>query len=154
MPKRGISRFSIKSLLSQTAEKLRRRNSLCLKKLLISENFMDKKGGGSAKNFREKLIVSVSKILVWEPLSLSVILGIEKTLCLRGLGQDFPSKLFCLTVPKNFVDEPFCVVEKCLYRKKLGMKEEAGIRVFRRIFFLRAKISRRGNLLCLRTFRL
>ena len=30
----------------------------------------------------------------------------------RGGGkyQDFPSKVFCLTVPKNFVGEPFCAV--------------------------------------------
>ena len=24
--------------------------------------------------------------------------------------QDFPSKIFCLTVPKSFVGEPFCAV--------------------------------------------
>ena len=24
--------------------------------------------------------------------------------------QDFPSKVFCLIVPKNFVEEPFCAV--------------------------------------------
>ena len=24
--------------------------------------------------------------------------------------QDFPSKIFCLTVPKNFVGEPFSVL--------------------------------------------
>ena len=24
--------------------------------------------------------------------------------------HDFPSKIFCLTVPKNFVGEPFCAV--------------------------------------------
>ena len=33
----------------------------------------------------------------------------------RGVGgggeyQDFPSKFFCLTVPKNFVGEHFCAV--------------------------------------------
>ena len=27
-----------------------------------------------------------------------------------GEYQDFPSNFFCLTAPKNFVDEPFCAV--------------------------------------------
>ena len=99
------------------------------------EKFMNKKVRGSGMHFREKLIVSVSRILVGEPFTLSVTLGIEITYCFRGLGQEFPSKLFCLTVPKIFVEEPFCVLEKCWYRKKLRMKEEAGITTFRRFFF-------------------
>ena len=27
-----------------------------------------------------------------------------------GWYQDVPSKIFCLTVPKHFVEEPFCAV--------------------------------------------
>ena len=27
-----------------------------------------------------------------------------------GEYQDFPSKTFCLIVPKNFIGEPFCAV--------------------------------------------
>ena len=34
--------------------------------------------------------------------------GVEKIWIKRG-HQIFPSKRFCLTVPKNFVGEPFCV---------------------------------------------
>ena len=49
----------------------------------------------------------------------------------RGGGyHDFPSKLFCLTVLKNFVEEPFLVSENFWYRKKLGMREGAGITIF------------------------
>ena len=33
--------------------------------------------------------------------------------------HDFPSKLFCLTIPKNFVGEPFGVSENFWYRKVL-----------------------------------
>ena len=33
--------------------------------------------------------------------------GYRKNLCFRGLCHDFPSKIFCLTVPKNAVGEPF-----------------------------------------------
>ena len=36
---------------------------------------------------------------------------VAKSLWIRGGGKypDFPSKVFCLTVPKNFVGEPFSV---------------------------------------------
>ena len=36
-----------------------------------------------------------------------------------GVYHDFPLKLFCLTVPKNFVGEPFGVSENFWYRKIL-----------------------------------
>ena len=44
--------------------------------------------------------------------------------------HDFPLKNFCLTVPKNFVEEPFCVSENFWYRKMLGIREGAGITIF------------------------
>ena len=55
----------------------------------------------------------------------------------RGVGgkyQDFPSKVFCLTVPKNFVGEPFNVslisgVEKIC-------ASEGYVTIFRRFFFV------------------
>ena len=28
----------------------------------------------------------------------------------EGRYQDFPSKIFCLKMPKHFVEEPFCAV--------------------------------------------
>ena len=34
----------------------------------------------------------------------------RKNLCFRGLCLDFPSKTFCLTVPKLFVEEAFYAV--------------------------------------------
>ena len=48
--------------------------------------------------------------------------------------QDFPSKVFCLTVPKNFVGEPFSVslfsgVEKI-------RASEGYVTIFRRIVFV------------------
>ena len=36
--------------------------------------------------------------------------GYRQNLCSRGLCHDFPSKMFGFTVPKNFVEEPFCAV--------------------------------------------
>ena len=45
--------------------------------------------------------------------------GYRKNLCFRGLCHDFPSKIFCLTVPKNFAGEPFsAVLQKFLVAKK------------------------------------
>ena len=37
--------------------------------------------------------------------------------------HDFPLKIFCLTVPKKFVGEPFCVSENVWFRKILWMRE-------------------------------
>ena len=36
--------------------------------------------------------------------------GYRKILCLSGLCHNFLSKIFCLTVPKHFVEEPFYAV--------------------------------------------
>ena len=44
--------------------------------------------------------------------------------------HDFPLENFCLTVPKNFVEEPICVSEIFWYRKILGKREGAGITIF------------------------
>ena len=50
--------------------------------------------------------------------------------------RDFPLKIFCLRVPKNFVEEPFCVSENLWYRKMSRIEEVAGITIFRRISFV------------------
>ena len=36
--------------------------------------------------------------------------------------QDFPSKYFCLTMPKTFVGEPFCA----LFQKRSGSEKGYG----------------------------
>ena len=68
---RGVSRFSVESLLPHSTENFRRETLLCLRKFLVSKNVKDKRG---------------------------------------GRYHDFPSKLFCLTAPKHFVEETFCGV--------------------------------------------
>ena len=45
------------------------------------------------------------------------ISGREKILWIRGGYHDFPSKNFCLTVPKYFIGEHFDVSEKYFCRK-------------------------------------
>ena len=41
---------------------------------------------------------------------MSLVSGIGKILRFRGLCHDFPTKIFCLTVPKHFLEEPFYAV--------------------------------------------
>ena len=54
----------------------------------------------------------MTKIFVGQPLSVSLISGIEKVRTRdwgEGKYQDFPSKVFCLTVTKNSVGQPLNV---------------------------------------------
>ena len=54
----------------------------------------------------------MQKNSVVEPFSVSLIAGTEKVWIREGVGeyQHFPSKIICLTVPKQlFVEEPFSV---------------------------------------------
>ena len=70
---------------------------------------MDKKAG-EYQDFPLKIFcLTVPKIFVGEPFSVSLISGVEKIFASDGC-HDFPSKIFCLTAPKHFVEEPVCAV--------------------------------------------
>ena len=75
----SIHDFSQKFSVSHY-RKLRWKTLLCFRKILVSKNVRDKRGGGY---------------------------------------PGFSKKLFCLTVTKHFVEEPFCVSEKLLLSKLL-----------------------------------
>ena len=71
---------------------------------------------------------SVEKFLSHSPEKIrrGTFLCLRKSLISKNVGDkrgggyhDFPSKLFCLTVPKNFLGEPFGVSENYWYRKFL-----------------------------------
>ena len=67
--------------------------------------------------------------------------------------HDFPLKNFCLTVPKNFVEEPFCVSERFWYRKRLGIREGRVSRFSVKIVLSQSTEKlRRGTLLCFTKF--
>ena len=78
----GVSRFSVKNFLSQSAEKFRRITLL----RCVSENFRQSKslrirrgrGGRNFKIFRQKFCLTVPKVFVGEPLSVSLFSGIKK----------------------------------------------------------------------------
>ena len=95
--------------MSHSAEKLRR--GKCSRKILVSKNVRDKRGG-EYHNFPSKFFcLTVPKNFVGEPFSVSLISGIENFYALEGYDTifDFLSKFFCLTVLKNFVGESFSV---------------------------------------------
>ena len=99
------------------------------------------KRGRSIKIFRRKFFVSLPKISVGELFCAMCqkISGSEKVMDKRGGGgeyQDLPSKISCLRVPKNFVEELFCVSKNLWYRKMLGIREGAGITIFRQNCFV------------------
>ena len=72
-----------------------------------------------------------------------------------GVIQFFRSKNFCLTVPKNFVGEPFCAVfQKISGIEKSMEKRGGGEQRFSAEIYLshRAEKFRRGTLLCFTEF--
>ena len=102
--------------MSHSAENFRKGILLFLRKFLVSKSFMNEKGvsrfsienfwSHSAEKFRE------------HPFNASENLGYRKILCIIGGITICRRKLFCLTVPKNFVKEPFSVslisgIKKC-----------------------------------------
>ena len=71
----------------------------------------------------------------------------------RGGGYHvFPSKEFCLTLPRKFVEDTFCVSENIVVSKKIFHRK--GISLFTAENFLShsTETFRRGNLLCFRKF--
>ena len=106
MPKRGISRFSIENLLSHSTEKLRRGTLLCFTKFLVPKKFMDKRGGVSQFSVNIFLSHSAEKFRRGTPQCVTNF-GYWTILCFWELCHDFVWKFFCLTVPKNFVEELF-----------------------------------------------
>ena len=57
MHERGISRYSVRICLSHITEKSRRGTLLCFKRILVSNNFVDKRGSGIT-NFHRNFLVS------------------------------------------------------------------------------------------------
>ena len=75
------------NLLSHSTEKLCRGTFLCFTKFLVSKKFMDKRGGGGREyhDFLSKIFcLTVPKIFVGEPFSVSLTSGIEKIFAYQG----------------------------------------------------------------------
>ena len=157
MPQRVMLRFSVETFLSHSTETFCRRTLLCC----VSENFCWRKSlwkrrgeGGLSKLSVEKFFSQIAEKFQRGIFYSVNNFGYRKNLCFRGLCYDLPSKVFCLTVTKQFVEEPFCAVfqktsggEK-VYGKEVG---RGSIETFRRKFFVSKcrKISKGNLLVCL-----
>ena len=72
---------------------------------------MDKTGGESIKFYRRILLAHTAEISVGESFTVALVSGIEKVwITKRREYRHYIPKIFCLTVQKNFVCEPFCAV--------------------------------------------
>ena len=101
------------------SENFRMEILLFLRKILVSESFMDEKGGITF--FRRKFLVSQCRNFSCSSLQCFRNFGVSKNFMRNRGYHKFPSKFFDLTVPKHFVKEPFSVslisgIKKC-YRQ-------------------------------------
>ena len=113
--KRGVSRFSVENFWSHSAEKFRGHpfngsENLGYRKILCII--------GGITIFRRKFFVSQCRKISWASLQCFRKFGVSKNFMHNRGYHKFPSKFFCLTVPKNFVKEPFSVslisgIKKC-----------------------------------------
>ena len=77
---------------------------------------------------------------------------LRKSLWIRGGGggveyQDFPSQVFCVTLPKNFVGEPFIVSLFSVIEKSYA--SEGYVTIFCRFFLSHStETFRRRTVLC------
>ena len=93
--------------MSHSAQKFRKGILLFLRKFLVSRSFMDESGGITF--FRRKFLVSQCRKISWASLQCFRKFGVTKNFMHNRRYHVFPAKIFCLTVPKNFVKEPFSV---------------------------------------------
>ena len=92
-------------------------------------------------------------ILVFKELLQTSVPPLISVLYAKGY-HDLLLKIFRLTVPKNFVEEPFFVSQNFWYRKKIIDKRGGGVSRFSVKNFLShsAKKFRRGTLQCVTNF--
>ena len=156
--KQGTSQLSVEKLMSHSSKKHRRGNHLCFRKNRLSKKLTDNEGFhyfllivfcltvpktfvgkhfcASEKNRlskkltenKETLIFSVDKFCLTVP-------NIVSRNSMDKWGEEgltlFQSKVFCLTLPKKVVETPFSVFKNFWNRKILGIREGAGITIFR-----------------------
>ena len=107
----GVSRYSVEISLSHSAENLRRGTlpCCCFSKFLIAKKCMDKRER-KYQDFHQKFLVSQCRKRPYGNPSVFQHFQVSKKFMLQMVCQDFPSKFFCLTVPKHFVEEAFYAV--------------------------------------------
>ena len=107
---------------------------------------------GGITFFRRKFLVSQCQKISWASLKCFRKFRVSKKFMHTRGYHVFPSKIFCLTVPKNFVGESFSV-SLTSGPEKNWIKEGGCIKIFRRKFFcLSAENFCRGILYCTNNF--
>ena len=105
-----MSRFSDEIILSHSTKKLPKGTLLCFTEFLVSKNFVDRRG--EYYDFLAKILSQgAEKFCRGSLLCFRKFLLSENVRDKRGGGyHDFTSKMFYLTVPNHFLEEPFCAV--------------------------------------------
>ena len=93
----GVSQFSVESFMSHSAEKFRG-HPFNVSEILEYQKTLCSIGGITF--FPQKIFVSQCRKISWASLQCLRQLGVSKTFM---HNHNFPSKVFCLTVPKTFV---------------------------------------------------
>ena len=124
--------FLQKKLFSHSTEKLRRGTFVCSIKSLVTKIFMDKrwgmKEGGVSRKFVEKFLSQSTEKIRKATFQCSTKGLVSKKFMVRSGGggggkyHDYLSCFCCLTVPKNFVGELFCVSQSFWYRNSLCIR--------------------------------
>ena len=89
---------------------------------------------GGITSFRRKFFVSQCRKIPWASLQCFRKIGVSKKIMHKRGYHKFPSKIFCLTVPKKFRGQPFNVSDKLGHGKILFII--GGITSFRRKLFV------------------
>ena len=95
---------------------------LYFRKFPVAKKFMDRREGEVSRSSLEDFLSHSAEKIRSGTLQFVTGFGYRKILCLRGLCHDFPSNIFCVTVPKHFVEEPV----KAVFQKTSGSEEVFG----------------------------
>ena len=100
-------------ILSHSTQKLRRGTLVCFRKFLVTKKYMHKRGGGIITFLCRKVFLTLPINFVGEPFCISEKLSYRKVLWIRGRRErgyhNFPLKICCLPLPRNFVGKRFYV---------------------------------------------
>ena len=143
----GVSRFSVENFLL-TVENFRRGILYCC---LFSgyRKILERRGVRSIKIFRRRFLSHSAENFCRGILFCCINFESREILCFRGLCHDFRSKFFCLTVPKNFVEEHFCAVfQKNSGSEKVCIRGGGEYQYFRRFFLSHSAEKFRRGILC------
>ena len=118
----GVLARSSVEYFSHCTETFRRGTFMCFRKNLLSKKFRARERGGVARPSVEIDLSHCTGTFRGQTLLCFSKLFFPKKVRDKKGYHDFPSKLFCLTVLKDFVRESLCNSEKIRYEEKSLVK--------------------------------